>query len=370
LLVVFQFSISIALIICTLFVISQIRYIQNMDMGFHKEQVLVIDRFDVLESQQRVYKEEALRHSDILAASIAGNVPGGDFSGNGIQVDGSTSTDIHILNRFYADYDLPATLGISLAEGRFFSEGHASDSSAIIINQEAVRSLDLDDPLNQYLLEPSLHEVKRSVIGIVKDFNYQSAHHPIQPMAIELNGDSDPGQFLLLRIRNEDARKTISSLNTLWNRMSRDQPFEYFYLDEEFDRAYRQETKLRSVYLIFSIIAILIACLGLYGLASFTAERKTKHIGIRKAMGASTSGIVYQLGLEFNKWVLIANMIAWPAAFFLMKHWLENFAFRISLGLWPFVAASLFALVIATLTVLYQAYRASLKNPIESLRFE
>lgn len=370
LLVVFQFSISIALIICTLFVISQIRYIQNMDMGFDKEQVLVIDRFDVLGSQQRVFKGEALRHSDILAGSITGNLPGGDFSGNGIQVDGSTSTDIHILNRFYADYDLPATLGISIAEGRYFSRENATDSSAIIINQEAVRSLNLEDPLNQYLLEPSLHEIKRTVVGIVKDFNYQSAHNPIRPMAIELNSDSSPGRFLLLRIWNEDARKTISSLNTLWNKLSRDQPFEYFYLDEEFDRAYRQETKLRSVYLIFSIIAILIACLGLYGLASFTAERKTKNIGIRKAMGASTSGIVYQLSLEFNKWVLLGNLIAWPAAFFLIKNWLENFAFRINLGLWPFLVASLFALMIATLTVLYQAYRASLKNPVESLRFE
>jgi len=370
LLVVFQFSISIALIICTLFVIFQMRYVQNMDLGFDKEQILVIDRFDVLGSQQRVFKEEALRQTDILAASITGNIPGGAFSGNGIQVDGSASTDIYILNRFYSDYDLPATLGISMDDGRFFSKEIATDSSAIIVNQEAVRSLDLDDPLNQYLLEPSLQEVKRNIIGIVKDFNYQSAHNPIQPMAIELSDDSSPGRFLLLRIQNDDTRKTISSLGTLWNNLSTDQPFEYFYLDEEFDRAYRQETKLRSVYLIFSIIAVLIACLGLYGLASFTAERKTKNIGIRKAMGASTSGIVYQLSLEFNKWVLIANLIAWPAAFFLMKNWLENFAFRISLGFWPFLVASLIALMIATLTVLYQAYSASLKNPIESLRFE
>ncbi len=370
LLVVFQFSISTALIICTLIVISQIRYVQTMDLGFNKEQVLVIDRFDVLGSQQKVFKEEALRQSDILAGSVTGNIPGGDFSGNGIQVDGSTSTDIYLLNRFYADHDLLPTLGIALEEGRFFSRENVTDSSAIIINQEAVRSLDLHDPLKQYLLEPSMHEVKRSIIGVVKDFNYQSAHNPILPMAVELTGISNPGRFLLLRIQNGDTRKTISSLGTLWNKLSRDQPFEYFFLDEEFDHAYRQETKLRSVYLIFSIIAILIACLGLYGLASFTAERKTKNIGIRKTMGATTSGIVYSLSLEFNKWVLIANIIAWPAAYVLMNNWLENFAFRIRLGLWPFLVASLFALMIATMTVLYQAYRASLKNPIESLRFE
>ncbi|MDF1576286.1 MAG: ABC transporter permease [Bacteroidales bacterium] len=370
LLVFFQFSISIALIICTLTVINQIRFVQNMDTGFDKEQIIVIERFDVLGSQQLVYKEEALRYSEILAASITENVPGGDFSGNGILVDGSKSTDIHILNRFYADYDLPETLGISMAEGRFFSKENATDSTAIIVNQEAVRSMDLADPLNKYLLEPSVHEVKKPVIGIVKDFNFQSAHKPIQPMAIELRENSDPGQFLVLRIQAENKQEIISRLSILWDKLSTDQPFEYFFLDEEFDRAYRQETKLRSVYLIFSILAILIACLGLYGLASFTTERKTKNIGIRKAMGASTKGIIARLSLEFNKWVLISNLIAWPAAYFLMKNWLENFAFRISLGLWPFLLAALFALMIASLTVLYQAYRASLKNPIESLRFE
>ena len=152
--------------------------------------------------------------------------------------------------------------------------------------------------------------------------------------------------------------------------MSTDQPFEYYFLDDDFDSVYQQESRLRSLYLIFSILAILIACLGLYGLASFTTERNTKNIGIRKVMGASTRSIVYQFTFEFNKWVLVSNVIAWPAAYFLMKNWLENFAFRIEPGLWTFLVAALFALCIASLTVLYQAYRASLKNPVESLRSE
>lgn len=149
-----------------------------MEIGFDKEQVLVIDRFDVLESQQAVYKEEALRHSDILQASITDNVPGGGFSGNGILVEGGKSTEVHVLSRFYADYDLCKTLGISMAEGRFYSKEHATDSSAIVLNQEAVRSLGLDDPFNQYLIEPSDLDTKRPVIGIVKDFHFQSAHNP------------------------------------------------------------------------------------------------------------------------------------------------------------------------------------------------
>lgn len=369
-LVLIQFSVSIFLIVCTLIVNRQIRYIHNMDPGFVKEHVIVIERFDVLGSQQPIFKEEALRESGILSGSITDNLPGGDFSGNGILVDGSKSTDIHILNRFYADYDLPAALGISMTEGRFFSVENASDSIAIIVNQEAVRSLALEDPLNRFLVEPSNRGLKRPVIGIVRDFQFQSAHTTILPMAIELLREPNPGQFMLLRIQAEETAEIISKLRTLWNQLSTDQPFEYFFLDEDFNSLYRQESKLRSVYLIFSILAILIACLGLYGLASFTTERKTKSTGIRKAMGASTREIVFRLTLEFNKWVLISNLIAWPAAFFIMKNWLENFAYRISLGLWPFLWAALFAMVIASLTVLYQAYRASIKNPIESLKFE
>ena len=370
LLVFFQFSISIALMISTFVVIAQVRHVQNMDLGFDKEQVIVIEGFDELGSQQAAFKEEALRNSGILAGSITRNIPGGDFSSNGILVDGSKSTDIHLLNRFYGDYDLPATLGIRMAEGRYFLEENSTDSSAILLNQEAVRSLALEDPLKQYLLEPSDHDLKRPVIGIVKDFHFQSAHSPIRPMALELKDASQAGLYLLLRFRKEDPREQISYLGSLWESMSSDQPFEYFFLDEEFDSAYRQETKLKSIYLIFSIIAILIACLGLYGLASFTTERKTRNIGIRKTLGASTSGVLYRLCFEFNKWVLIANLIAWPAAYFLMMNWLKNFAYRIRLGLWPFVMAALFAVLIASLTVLYQAYRASLKNPVESLRFE
>ena len=306
-LVVFQFSISIFLIICTLTVFSQIRYVQNMEIGFDKEQVLVIDRFDVLESQQAVYKEEALRHSDILQASITDNVPGGDFSGNGILVEGGKSTEVHVLSRFYADYDLCKTLGISMAEGRFYSKEHATDSSAIVLNQEAVRSLGLDDPFNQYLIEPSDLDTKRPVIGIVKDFHFQSAHNPVRPMSIELQREYDRGQYLILRIQAGDNRDIISTLKKEWNELSTDQPFEYYFLDEDFDSAYQQETRLRSLYLIFSILAILIACLGLYGLASFTTERNTKNIGIRRAMGASSRSIVYLFTFEFNKWVLLAN---------------------------------------------------------------
>ena len=230
-LVVFQFFISIFLIICTITVMLQIRYIQSMDIGFDKEQVLVIDRFGVLGSQQLVYKEEALRQSDILIASITGNIPGRSFSGNGILVEGSKETDVHILFRFIADNDLPETIGISMAEGRFFSKEFGMDTSAFILNQEAVSSLGLDDPFNQYLIEPSDLVVRKPIIGIVKDFHFQSAHNPVRPMSIELLSENNYGRYLLLRVQTEDTRAIISTLSKLWNEMSTDQPFEYFFLD-------------------------------------------------------------------------------------------------------------------------------------------
>lgn len=370
-LVIFQFTISIFLIICTLTVFMQIRYIRNMDVGFDKDQILVIDRFNSVDDQQQVFKAELLKDPMIDNASISFNVPGtGGFSGNGILKEGGKDSEVHILSRWWADFDLLETMGFTIAEGRYYSEEFPTDSNAIIINQVSIHAMELDDPLNQRLIEPSDSVRPRSIIGIVKDFNFQTAHNPIRPLSLEILRRDQIGRFLLIHVQRGNIQSVIRKAEDLWMEMVTDQPFEYFFLDEEFDEAYQGERRLGIIYSIFSILAVFIACLGLFGMASFTTEQKTKDIGIRKAMGATATSIVFLLTKEFNKWVLAANIVAWPLAFFLMKNWLENFAFRIDQGIWRYILAALITLVIAVITVSYQSIRAAIRNPADSLRYE
>lgn len=369
-LVVFQFTISIFLIICTLTVFSQIRFVRNMDLGYDKDQVMVIQRFNALGDHQQVFKEELLKDPAIEHASVSVNVPGRGFSGNGILKEGGKDTEVHILSRWWADYDILETMGFTMADGRFYSPEFPTDSNALIINQASVPSLELDDPLNQRLVEPSDTLTTRPIIGIVRDFNFQSAHNPIRPMSVELMRRGQIGRFLLIKVQPENRQTIIRRAEELWKEMVVDQPFEYFFMDDEFDEIYGAERRLGTIYSVFSILAIFIACLGLFGMASFTTEQKTKDVGIRKAMGATASSIVLLLAREFNKWVLAANVIAWPLAFFMMKNWLQDFAYRIDQGVFTYLLAAMLTLVVAILTVSYQSVRAAIKNPAESLRYE
>jgi len=369
-LVVFQFTISIFLIICTLTVFSQIRFVRNMDLGYDKDQIMVIQRFNALGDRQQVFKEEFLKDPAIEHASVSVNVPGRGFSGNGILKEGGKDTEVHILSRWWADYDILETMGFTMADGRFYSRKFPTDSNALIINQASIPSLELDDPLNQRLVEPSDTLTTRPIIGIVRDFNFQSAHNPIRPMSLELMRRGQIGRFLIIKVQPENRQTTIRRAEELWKEMVVDQPFEYFFLDDEFDEIYGGERRLGTIYSIFSILAIFIACLGLFGMASFTTEQKTKDVGIRKAMGATASSIVLLLAREFNKWVLAANVIAWPLAFFMMKSWLQDFAYRIDQGVFTYLLAAMLTLVVAILTVSYQSVRAAIKNPANSLRYE
>lgn len=369
-LVIFQFTISIFLIICTLTVFSQIKFIRDMDLGFNKDQILVIERFNAVGNQQQLFKEKLLKDPKIQNASVSVNVPGHGFSGNGILKEGGKDSEVHILSRWWADYDLLETMGFSMVEGRFYSEEFLTDSNAIIINQVSIKSLELDDPLTQRLIEPSDTVRPRPIVGIVKDFNFQSAHNPIRPMTLEIMRRGQTGRFLLIKFQHGNKQAALRKAEELWNEIVSDQPFEFFFLDDEIDETYKGERRLGILYTIFSILAIFIACLGLFGMAFFTTEQKTKDIGIRKVMGATGTSIVFLLTREFIKWVLVANVIAWPLAFLLMKNWLENFAFRIDQGIFRYVLAAILTLIIAILTVSFQSIRAAIKNPADSLRYE
>jgi len=369
-LVILQFSISIFLIVCTLTVFSQIRYIQNKDMGFNTEDVLIINKFDELENQQYAFKQQVMNIPGVISSSVSRNIPGRGFSGTGILKEGGSDGEVHVLGRFHADTDILSTLDINLKEGRFFSPGRPADSVALVINESAASSMGLTDPLNQRLLESGDTNEVRPIIGVVKDFHFSTLHDIIRPLAFEIIPSQQSGNYLVIRYSTAEIQQIIRSTEDIWNNMVSDIPFDYTFMKEDFFRHYNQEQKLGIVFSIFSILAIFIACLGLFALSAYLTEQKTKDIGIRKAMGASVPSIVIHLTREFTKWVVLANIVAWPAAYFLMKNWLQNFAFRVDLNILFFIVAALATLVVAIFTVLFQSVRAAVRNPSESLRYE
>jgi putative ABC transport system permease protein len=251
-------------------------------------------------------------------------------------------------------------------QGRNFSEKFPSDSANYIFNETAIRAMGMTDPIGKIF---SLsEEEKGTIIGIVKDFHFLPLNYAIEPLLLML--EPDYYGRILIRIHNENMQKSIAHIEKVWNKISPAYPFEYHFLDETFNVMYSDAIGAGKIFKYFVIVAILISCLGLLGLASFTAEQKTKEIGVRKVLGASISGIILLLTNEFVKWVAISNLIAWPIAYFAMKMWLQNFAYRINIGIGIFLLSAVLALVIAVLTVSYQSIKAAVANPVESLRYE
>ncbi len=369
-LVIIQFSISIFLIIATLVVYQQLLYFQNKELGFDKEQVLVIHNPGSLGDYAEPLKETLLKQSTILSVSGSASLPGTGFSNIGFGAEGVEES--FTLNLCICDYDFLQTLKLKLADGRFFSRGFPSDSAAVVLNRKAVELLAWDDPLGRKINNWSNERGIFHVIGVVEDYHYESLHSEIRPQALFLSDGyyKRNENYISVRLQTDRIRSSINEIEKIWNEFVPDTPFEYSFLDDDYEHLYDNEIRTRKLFTIFSLLAIFIACLGLYGLASYIAEQKVKEIGIRKVLGANVSGIVNQLNLSFAKWVLMANIFAWPAAWFIMKKWLQNFAFRIDIPWWFFVAAASLALLIAVIITSLRTIGAALQNPAESLRYE
>jgi len=367
-LVVFQFSISIFLIISTVIVFAQVNWLNKKELGFKKDGVLVVESVQVLGDRHEIFKEELKKSPGIINASASITIPGKAFSGNGVTKEGIGTNEVHVLFRLPVDFDYIETMNIKVIEGRSFSREFASDSIAFILNETAIRSLELNDPFNELLFEPG-DSINKSIIGIVEDINYNSLHEEIRPMAIELNRGNNYS-YISVSFNPGDESQIIEQVRTLWEEFVPDRPFEYFFLDEELNSLYEDEMKLGKLYGIFSMIAIFIACLGLLGLASFSAERRTKEIGIRKVLGAEVLNISSLLIKEFSRWVLLANIFAWPAGYFIMKTWIQNFPSNEGMKIWAFLIGMLISLAIAVITVSYYAFKAARKNPADALQYE
>jgi putative ABC transport system permease protein len=364
--IMIQFGLSIFLIICTLVMANQLQYLKTKNLGFRPEQIVVIP-FHTGNSQQTLdnFRTELNHYAEIINVSGAISYPGGGFYRANVSSGKASLSAVHIK----IDYDFLETFGIMLKEGRPFSRDIPSDTTkAIIINQSFANRMGWPSALGKKaIIEWMGWELE--VIGVVNDFHYSSFHENIGPLVFYLD-PFVPFNYFFVKIRPEHISETITLLKRKWNQIAPEHPFEYFFLTQKFYQHYRAEERWHTIVTFAALVAIFIACFGLFGLSTLIMTKRTKEIGIRKVLGASVTHIVFLLSNQFTKWIVLANIIAWPFAFFVMDDWLQNFAYRIDMGWWTFLIAGAAALFIAWMTISIQAIKTAIENPIKSLRYE
>jgi len=371
-LVVFQFTLSIFLIIGTIVIYKQLIYMRSMDLGFDKEHVFYIWMRGEISKNYETLKEELGKNPHVIGVSatlhsptqIGSNSGGADWEGK--------DPEMSVLIGYSAiDYDYIEVMGIEMVAGRSFSREYPSDmitdsTAAFLVNEEVIRIMGTNDRVGQRF---DFAGRKGTIVGVMKDFHYQSARNKIEPLAVHCRKGEELSA-LVVKLGSGDITKAMKELEETWHEILPIYPFDYIFPDQDYDRMYRTEERMGNIIKYFTILGIIIACLGLFGLASFTAERRTQEIGIRKVVGASVSAIISLLSREFTYLVVFSCIIAVPAAYFVMNIFLQEFAFHTNLSWWIFLVACLAALVIANLTVSFQATRAALTNPSEALRYE
>ena len=369
-LVVFQFAVSILLIIGTMVMYRQINYMLNKDVGFKKDQLLVIDRAHAIGQRMKTFKAEIREIQGVENISSSTAVPGRNNNNNGYGIEGR-SEESFLLTTNWVDYDFIETYGMELASGRTFDESYSSDSSACLVNESAIKNFSLPDPEKTRFIEAGEGErTYRPVLGVVKNFNFESLRNPVNPYIMKVQDRNFFWGYITVRLKPGDYAKTIAAIETKWKEFVPNTPLQYYFLDEDFERMYIQEKQNAKMAVIFSILAIFIASLGLFGLTSFTVEQRTKEIGVRKAMGSSIGGIYVEISKEIVILVSISALIAWPVVYYWAGNWLENFYFRINPGMFSFVLGLLIAIGIAVLTISYRILKAARINPAQSLKYE
>jgi putative ABC transport system permease protein len=372
-LVVFQFGISIFLIVGTAVIYKQLGYIRNRSLGFNREQVLIVQNTYVLGTQVRAYKDELLKLPGVEGATITGFLPTSDYRNDNAffftpELDPKKAIS---MQNWQVDENYIPVLGMQIAAGRNFSKDFPTDSNGVVLNEAAVRMMNVPNPLGQKLYE--LNDVKEKrvteyhIVGVVKDFNFNSLRQVVTPMGLFIKGNNSK---MALRVRTADARRIVNQVGDAWRRLMPGQEFSYVFMDDEFNSIYNSEQRMGGISLSFSLLAIFIACLGLFGLAAYAAEQRTREIGIRKVLGATVGGIVALLSKDFLRLVLVSAVITFPLAWWAMHHWLEDFAYRITIGWEIFLLAAVLAVGVALVTVSFQAVKAGLANPVKSLRSE
>lgn len=376
-LIVVQFALSIFLIISASVVYKQVGYLHNKDLGFNREQIMFFQmRGDNMFTNHETFKSELLKGAGIKDVSMGYGFPGDATAGDGVIVPRNGEQVRHATTLLMVDFNYINTLDIKLVAGRPFSKDFKTDADqAFMINETAVRELGFETPekaLGQTLLWPtwdnqdSLREGK--IIGVAKDFHFKSLYDKVDPTVLQIY----PGAYVKVAVKmdTENVAGSIAHVQGVWDKFSPDYPMEYIFMDDNFEKMYKAEDKLKSLLTIFTAIAIFVACLGLFGLAAYAAERRKKEIGIRKVLGAETSSIVMLLSKDFLKLVVVAALIAFPIAWYAMQTWLQDFAYRIDIPVWIFLAAGIVAALLAFVTISVQAIKAATSDPVRNLRVD
>ena len=374
-LVVFQFTLSIIMIVGTAVVFDQLDYIQNKKLGFDKDHVLMVQDPWVMKDGLESFKNEVLRNPKVKSGTISSFIPASDSDNSTIFFPGNSpdENNTYVVSNWRVDYDYIETLGMKLVAGRNFSKDFQTDSLALIINETAANQFGFTDAIGETVSTydgnspEDIWVQPYKVIGVVEDFHATSMRDVIQPLVIYLGQSRG---FISFKIQGDDINGTISTIQSKWDEFAPGQPFSYSFLDQKFDALYDNEQQVGKIFGIFSFLAIFIACLGLFGLAAFTAEQRTKEIGVRKVMGASISGIMGLLSKESMKLMFIAFVLASPLAYFAMDSWLQDFAFRTDIKVTTFLAAGILSFLVAWLTMSYNTLRAARTNPVNALRDE
>ncbi|MDP8220096.1 MAG: ABC transporter permease [Candidatus Stygibacter frigidus] len=380
-LIVLQFSISITLIIVTMIVVQQMKFARNIDLGFNKENVLVMTVRDTLIERNLVQiKQELNNHPDIISSAYSYNMPGTTFNRFPARVENNEGTFDRISCQFMQiDYDFVDMMNMTITDGRNFDR-ELDDNwlGSVLVNEAAVERFGWDKPVGKRVFgftDSTGVDNYIDVVGVVKDFHPNSVRQEISPIIIYLINDEMVARYrenlrLFVHLSGNDVMGTVNAIRGIIREYSPDDAFQYVFLDEHLSNMYESEEKLIQLFSYFTGMIIFIACLGLFGLASYSAEKRKKEIGIRKVLGASIGQIVLLLSTEFSRWILLANIIAWPFAWYFMSKWLQNFAYRIDISILYFILAGMMALLIALITVGCQAFRAGVRNPVTSIRYE
>ena len=367
-LVVLQFSLTILLIVCTTIVYNQMNFMRNKKLGYDKEYLVYAVLRGDMRKQFDAVKEELLTSPNILEVTSSGTIPtyGYNFSNSLWRWEGQDPDEEILMRASFIDYNYFKTLGMEIIEGRPYSKEYPTDpKETLIVNEEAVKVMGMESPIGKKL---GIGNNQAKIIGVVKNYHFRSLKQEIEPLILILNPRNCWALFA--RIRSENIPQAIGHMEKIWGQFAPGFPFNYRFMDEAIDNLYRSEQQIGKIFRYFAILAIFISCLGLFGLASFMAEQRIKEIGIRKVLGATVSNIFLLLSKEFVKWVLIANIIAWPVAYFAMNKWLQGYAYRINIAVFSFILAAVLVLAIALFTVSYQTVRAATANPADALRYE
>ncbi len=371
-LVVFQFTVSIIIIIGSIVVYNQLNLVTSKDLGFEKDNLIIIRRPDAFHTQLEAFRNQVLQIPGVKEVGFSRAVPGTTFNNNGFFKDDDPEKNTYLINQTSVSLDFAQALGVQLAEGRYFSRDYGTDSTAVLINEAAVKFLGLKDPLGKYILQPRGPQnfQKLKIIGVMKDFNIESMHKAITPVCFTVMGPNGGDQYATVRLTGSNIQATIRAIEEKWETFSARQPFQYDFFTDSWNNLYSSEIKTGRIFILFSFLAVFIACLGLLGLITYITNKRIREIGIRKTFGASIKVVLGLLSKEVIYLILISSLIAYPLAYFGAKYWLEGFATRVNISPLIYIGATLITLAVGWLSISYQTIKAAGINPANALRIE